>query len=95
MKPLTPDWHPNSLIKRVKSIHQKTQKIWMLYDLMPSTNLTGGPWYTDNDFDHEFVLEICKIAESQARPSCPPVRRHHRGYSSLYGGESSFIRDTL
>jgi hypothetical protein len=54
-----------SLIKRVKSIHQKTQKIWMLMDLTPSANITGGPWYTDNDFDHEFVNEICKIAESQ------------------------------
>ena len=32
------------LIKRVKSIHQKTQKIWMLFDLMPSANITGGPW---------------------------------------------------
>mmetsp|Transcript_64725 Transcript_64725/g.146019 ORF Transcript_64725/g.146019 Transcript_64725/m.146019 type:complete len:329 (-) Transcript_64725:27-1013(-) len=56
-----------SLIKRVKSIHQKTQKIWMLYDLMPSTAITGGPWYTDNEFDHEFVTEICKIAESQVK----------------------------
>ena len=33
------------LIKRVKSIHQKTQKIWMLFDLMPSANITGVPWY--------------------------------------------------
>jgi len=55
------------LIKRVKSIHQKTQKIWMLYDLMPSANITGGPWYTDNEFDHEFVSEICKIAESHIK----------------------------
>ena len=33
-----------ALIKRVKSIHQKTQKIWMIFDLMPSANITGGPW---------------------------------------------------
>ena len=51
------------IIKRVKSIHQKTQKIWMLYDLQPSTHITGGPWYTDNEFDHEFVTEICNVVE--------------------------------
>ena len=55
------------LIKSVKSIHQKTKKIWMLYDLTPSTALTGGPWYTDNEFEHEFVNEIARLVESQIR----------------------------
>jgi len=55
------------LIKSVKSIHQKTKKIWMLYDLTPSTALTGGPWYTDNEFDHEFVNEIARLVENQIR----------------------------
>ena len=52
------------IIKRGKSIHQKTQKIWMLYDLMPSTHITGGPWYTDNEFDHEFVSEISNVVQN-------------------------------
>jgi DNA-directed RNA polymerase III subunit RPC6 len=52
------------IIKRVKSIHQKTQKIWMLYELIPSTHITGGPWYTDNEFDHEFVSEISYVVEN-------------------------------
>lgn len=56
-----------SLIKSVKSIHQKTKKIWMLYDLTPSTAITGGPWYTDNEFDHEFVNEIANLAFQEVR----------------------------
>lgn len=56
-----------SLIKSVKSIHQKTKKIWMLYDLTPSTDITGGPWYTDNEFDHEFVNEIAKLVDQLIR----------------------------
>ncbi|KAL7307131.1 hypothetical protein TKK_0000857 [Trichogramma kaykai] len=27
----------------------------MLYDLKPSTSITGGPWYTDQEFDEVFV----------------------------------------
>jgi len=55
------------LIKSVKSIHQKTKKIWMLYDLSPSSAITGGPWYTDNEFDHEFVNEIARLVENQIK----------------------------
>lgn len=55
------------LIKSVKSIHQKTKKIWMLYDLEPSVTITGGPWYTDNEFDHAFVNLIANTVERQIR----------------------------
>lgn len=55
------------LIKAVKSIHQKTKKIWMLFHLEPSVDITGGPWYTDNEFDHEFVDLIAGAVERQIR----------------------------
>ena len=29
-----------------------------LYDLQPSTELTGGVWYSDLEFDHEFISEL-------------------------------------
>ncbi|TFK89345.1 hypothetical protein K466DRAFT_584713 [Polyporus arcularius HHB13444] len=29
--------------------------IYMLYDLQPSEELTGGPRYTDNELDIEFI----------------------------------------
>ena len=45
-------------IKTVKSITSKSKKMYMLYELEPAKELTGGPWYTDQDFDHEFIDEL-------------------------------------
>lgn len=33
----------------------------MLFDLEPSTELTGGPWFSENELDLEFIDEICKV----------------------------------
>ena len=30
----------------------------MLYDLTPAKEITGGPWYSDFEFDHEFIAEL-------------------------------------
>jgi len=30
----------------------------MLFDLVPAKDITGGPWYTDQEFDVEFVETI-------------------------------------
>lgn len=27
----------------------------MLFDAVPAKDITGGPWYTDQEFDHEFI----------------------------------------
>lgn len=45
------------LIKQVKSIAAKAKKLYMLYELTPSTELTGGVWYSDLEFDHGFITE--------------------------------------
>ncbi|KAF9008694.1 RNA polymerase Rpc34 subunit-domain-containing protein [Cyathus striatus] len=47
-----------SLIKRVPSVQHPTRKIYMLYELEPSIALTGGPWYTDNELDTEFIQHL-------------------------------------
>ena len=36
----------------------KSKKLYMLYELTPTKEITGGPWYTDQEFDHEFVDEL-------------------------------------
>lgn len=36
-----------------------TRKIYMLYHLEPSVEMTGGPWYTDNELDSEFIKLLC------------------------------------
>ncbi|KAH7444706.1 hypothetical protein KP509_02G089100 [Ceratopteris richardii] len=44
-----------NLIKAVKSIANKNKKVYMLAELKPSKELTGGAWYTDQQFDSEFI----------------------------------------
>lgn len=46
------------LIKRVPSVQYPTRKIYMLEGLEPSIALTGGPWYTDNELDTEFIQHL-------------------------------------
>ena len=46
------------LIKPVKSVTAKSKKLYMLYNLTPSKELTGGVWYSDLEFDHEFISEL-------------------------------------
>jgi DNA-directed RNA polymerase III subunit RPC6 len=46
------------LIKPVKAVKANTKKCYMLYDLQPSKEVTGGPWYTEMEFDHEFISEL-------------------------------------
>jgi DNA-directed RNA polymerase III subunit RPC6 len=45
------------LIKGVKSIHSKNKKVWMLMELEPSTEVTGGLIGQDN-FDLELIEVI-------------------------------------
>ncbi|CAI5742769.1 unnamed protein product [Hyaloperonospora brassicae] len=43
------------LVKSVKSISSRNKKLYMLFDLVPSTEITGGPWYNEQEFDHVFI----------------------------------------
>lgn len=43
------------LVKAVKSITSKNKKVYVLFDVVPAREHTGGPWYTDQEFDEEFV----------------------------------------
>ena len=46
------------LIKPIKAVTAKTKKLYMLYDLTPAKEITGGPWYSEYEFDHEFIAEL-------------------------------------
>eukprot|EP00743_Colponemidia_sp_Colp-15_P002428 GILK01002632.1.p1 GENE.GILK01002632.1~~GILK01002632.1.p1 ORF type:complete len:289 (-),score=49.54 GILK01002632.1:117-956(-) len=43
------------LIKVVKSIQAKNKKVYMLYELEPSREVTGGAWYSEQEFDQQFI----------------------------------------
>jgi len=43
------------LIKSVKCVNATKKKVYMLYHLEPDRSVTGGTWYSDQDFESEFV----------------------------------------
>jgi DNA-directed RNA polymerase III subunit RPC6 len=43
------------LIKAVKSVAASKKKVYMLYNIEPDQSVTGGAWYSDQDFESEFV----------------------------------------
>lgn len=48
-------------IKSVKSVKHPTRKIYMLYNLQPSIDVTGGPWFTDSELDTEFIDSLLTV----------------------------------
>lgn len=43
------------LIKSVKSVAASKKKVYMLYNIEPDRTVTGGTWYSDQEFESEFV----------------------------------------
>lgn len=49
------------LIKSVRNVKNPTRKVYMLIDLNPSTEITGGPWFSETELDVEFINELCRV----------------------------------
>lgn len=58
--------HQNIVAKLLKSLEAKqiiksvktknsTRKVYMLYEVEPSMEITGGPWFSENELDTEFI----------------------------------------
>lgn len=43
------------MVKSVKNVNNPSRKVFMLFELEPSREVTGGAWYTENQFDAEFI----------------------------------------
>lgn len=50
-------------------VQYPTRKLYMLEGLEPSVALTGGPWYTDNELDTEFIDTLIKACFKFIRDS--------------------------
>lgn len=48
-------------VKLIKSVKHPTRKIYMLYNLQPSVDVTGGPWFTDSELDTEFIDSLLTV----------------------------------
>lgn len=45
------------------AIQHPTRKIYMRYDLTPSIEITGGPWYSGNELDMELIELLQALAK--------------------------------
>lgn len=43
------------LIKAVKSVAASKRKVYMLYNVEPDKSVTGGAWYSETEFESEYV----------------------------------------
>eukprot|EP00931_Biecheleriopsis_adriatica_P120412 TRINITY_DN95537_c0_g1_i1.p1 TRINITY_DN95537_c0_g1~~TRINITY_DN95537_c0_g1_i1.p1 ORF type:complete len:323 (-),score=71.22 TRINITY_DN95537_c0_g1_i1:8-955(-) len=46
------------LIKEVKSVQNRNRKVYMLFDMEPSREVSGGTWYLDGEFNHKWVDKL-------------------------------------
>jgi DNA-directed RNA polymerase III subunit RPC6 len=46
------------LVKSIKPVNSKNRKIWLLWDIQPSEEFTGGIWYRDNEIDNELIQAL-------------------------------------
>jgi len=78
------------LIKAVNSVSAGKKKVYMLYNLEPDSSVTGGAWYSDQDFESEFVdilnQQCFKFLEQKsaeaAQMKIDPLLRRNRSYAT-------------
>uniref|UniRef100_T2M5M4 DNA-directed RNA polymerase III subunit RPC6 n=1 Tax=Hydra vulgaris TaxID=6087 RepID=T2M5M4_HYDVU len=80
------------LIKSVTSVGAGKKKVYMLYNMVPDTSVTGGAWYSDQDFEAEFVdilnqqchkFLLQKLQQAQEMKIDPLLQRN-RSYASSH-----------
>ncbi|RUP50241.1 RNA polymerase Rpc34 [Jimgerdemannia flammicorona] len=75
------------MIKAIKNVKYPTRKMYMLYELSPSVEVTGGAWYTDQELDTEFIENVAKACYkfiySRVRISLKIGAFDHRAVSSI------------
>lgn len=83
-----------SFIKAIKSVKYPTRKIYMLYNLTPSIEVTGGPWFTDSELDTEFIesllLVVWRFVASKSYPNAFNKRRELIGLEKSIPQQQSF-----
>lgn len=80
------------LIKAVNSVAAGKKKVFMLYNVEPDATVTGGAWYSDQDFESEFVdilnqqcnkFLVDKYQQAESLPMEPLLKRN-RSYCSSH-----------
>lgn len=62
------------LIKAIKSVQNASRKVYILSTLEPAKEITGGPWYgNDQQIDQEFVSELQNVVKQFVTQATAPV----------------------
>ena len=88
----------NGLIDSSYPTKNPGRKIYMLYDLQPSIDVTGGPWFTDAELDAEFIdsllLALEKFIQSRTYPKPATGKLRSAPYPAKYTGYPSLSQIT-
>ncbi|KFH43334.1 DNA-directed RNA polymerase III subunit-like protein [Hapsidospora chrysogenum ATCC 11550] len=88
------------LIAPFKNVEHPNKKMYIKASIQPSDRATGGPWYTDQNFDEAFIEDLQKVIYDFIKKQSSYVSRHAAaGHDSsrtkvpkkgvLKGGESA------
>ncbi|KAJ3333444.1 34-kDa subunit of RNA polymerase III (C) [Blyttiomyces sp. JEL0837] len=81
------------LIKAVKSVKNPTKTLYMLYELSPSEEITGGAWYTDQELDVPFIENLSEmVLKFIAQKSFPKSADKSAVFGADYQGYAT-VRD--
>jgi len=62
------------LIKAIKSVQNASRKVYILSTLEPAKEITGGPWYGENQqIDEEFVSKLQQVVKTFVMKASAPV----------------------
>ena len=83
------------LIKSVKSIASMNRRLYMLKDIEPSRDISGGPWYTDSEFDADFINSLRSAIEQILRMSTQGADLDGEDESGGSGSASVLLMSTV
>lgn len=52
-----------NIIKAVQSVTASKRKMYMLFNQVPDDSVTGGAWYSGQEFDAQFTSTVRKVGE--------------------------------
>ncbi|KND01224.1 DNA-directed RNA polymerase III subunit C34 [Spizellomyces punctatus DAOM BR117] len=73
-----------NVIKWVKPVKNPYKKVYLLFELEPSTELTGGAWYTDNEMDMDFIEQLSAQVYKYITMKSFPPKNKDAIYSASY-----------
>ncbi|KAG8942006.1 34-kDa subunit of RNA polymerase III (C) [Tulasnella sp. 419] len=82
-------------VKMVKSVKNPTRKMYMLANVEPSVELTGGPWYTDFELDPEFISTVKSACLKFIRTKSFPDPDDNTPTAALFSGTRTDIYPTV